>query len=209
MWCGGGDPNNSPPTVLPEVLARPWVLVSSALDMPPVLTYAAYNLLNFRRLDPTGSVELGNLAVQHVSGWWPACLPTCIHACVRAARLQLQQAVLMRSRHPTRPSCQPSTCCTALPSSFQLKPPHPNIPLLDPTHCVISINTISNSWGAWMRRGSGLCMWQLRQLLHPQLQRCSPCRRPPHRFVYGEHKGGGRPGSVVALEGEVQGLSPC
>jgi indoleamine 2,3-dioxygenase len=35
--------------------------------MPPVLVYATYNLMNWRRLDPQGPLELGNLAVQHVS----------------------------------------------------------------------------------------------------------------------------------------------
>jgi hypothetical protein len=62
-WCGGPQP----PTTLPAVLARPWATVAAALDMPPVLVYATYNLMNHRRLDATGGVELGNLAVQHVS----------------------------------------------------------------------------------------------------------------------------------------------
>ncbi|GLC50524.1 hypothetical protein PLESTB_000389300 [Pleodorina starrii] len=57
MWCEPGPP----PAVLPAVLAVPWVRVAAALDMPPVLTYASYNLYNWRRLDPTGPVRLGNI----------------------------------------------------------------------------------------------------------------------------------------------------
>jgi indoleamine 2,3-dioxygenase len=35
--------------------------------MPPVLVYATYNLMNWRRLDVNGPLELGNLAVQQVN----------------------------------------------------------------------------------------------------------------------------------------------
>jgi indoleamine 2,3-dioxygenase len=62
MWGGGPDV----PTTLPAVLARPWATVAAALHMPPVLVYATYNLMNWRRLDTTCPVELGNIAVQHV-----------------------------------------------------------------------------------------------------------------------------------------------
>ena len=48
MWCDGPDT----PTVLPAGLAGPWCAVAAALDMPPVLVYATYNLYNWRRLDP-------------------------------------------------------------------------------------------------------------------------------------------------------------
>ncbi|KAL4421502.1 hypothetical protein ABPG75_010793 [Micractinium tetrahymenae] len=58
MWCD--DPE--PPTTLPALLAAPWCAVAAALDMPPVLTYSTYNLLNWRRLDPAGPVALGNTA---------------------------------------------------------------------------------------------------------------------------------------------------
>lgn len=68
MWCAGPQV----PTVLPSLLAKPWATVSAALHMPPVLVYATYNLMNWRRLDDTQPVELGNLAVQHVG-----CLITC------------------------------------------------------------------------------------------------------------------------------------
>lgn len=62
MWCDGP----AVPTTLPAVLAKPWATVSAALHMLPVLVYATYNLMNWRRLDTTRSVELGNIAVQHV-----------------------------------------------------------------------------------------------------------------------------------------------
>jgi hypothetical protein len=45
MWCEAGPV----PSSLPAVIAQPWAAVSRALDMPPVLVYATYNLLNWRR----------------------------------------------------------------------------------------------------------------------------------------------------------------
>jgi indoleamine 2,3-dioxygenase len=45
MWCEEGPT----PSLLPAVIAQPWVAVSGALGMPPVLVYATYNLLNWRR----------------------------------------------------------------------------------------------------------------------------------------------------------------
>nr|AIF73519.1 indoleamine 2,3-dioxygenase [Volvox ferrisii] len=59
MWCEPGPP----PAVLPAVLAVPWAAVASAIGMPPVLTYATYNLLNWRRLETEhdSSVALGNI----------------------------------------------------------------------------------------------------------------------------------------------------
>jgi hypothetical protein len=51
----------SPPSsVLPAVLAVPLHAVGAALHRPPLLTYASYNLHNWRRLDPTLPVALGN-----------------------------------------------------------------------------------------------------------------------------------------------------
>jgi hypothetical protein len=57
LWCDGPET----PQKLPAVLAAPWVAVAKALDMPPVLVYATYNLLNWRRLDPSKPIELGNI----------------------------------------------------------------------------------------------------------------------------------------------------
>uniref|UniRef100_A0A0C9S6T7 TSA: Wollemia nobilis Ref_Wollemi_Transcript_14320_1605 transcribed RNA sequence n=2 Tax=Wollemia nobilis TaxID=56998 RepID=A0A0C9S6T7_9CONI len=51
----------SPPRVLPRVLAVPLCEISASLDMPPVLTYAGYSLLNWRVLDESGGIELGNI----------------------------------------------------------------------------------------------------------------------------------------------------
>jgi len=59
MWCERGKATT--PTVLPARLAQPWAAVSKAVGMPPVLVYATYNLLNWRRLDPLGPVALGNI----------------------------------------------------------------------------------------------------------------------------------------------------
>ncbi|KAG2438059.1 hypothetical protein HXX76_005669 [Chlamydomonas incerta] len=61
MWCEPGPP----PALLPAVLAVPWARLSAAVGMPPILTYATYNLYNWRRLDPTGPVQLGNIVCLH------------------------------------------------------------------------------------------------------------------------------------------------
>jgi indoleamine 2,3-dioxygenase len=57
VWCDGPDP----PAALPAGLAVPWSKVAGALAMPPVLVYSTFNLLNWRRLDPAGPIELGNI----------------------------------------------------------------------------------------------------------------------------------------------------
>lgn len=51
------------PTVLPQVLAQPWYEVSKKLGRPPVLSYASYALNNWKRLDPQGPIELGNIVL--------------------------------------------------------------------------------------------------------------------------------------------------
>lgn len=61
MWCDGPGT----PSVLPAGLAAPWCAVAAALDMPPVLVYATYNLANWRRLDPAAPVQLGNICCLH------------------------------------------------------------------------------------------------------------------------------------------------
>ncbi|PNW70203.1 hypothetical protein CHLRE_17g710200v5 [Chlamydomonas reinhardtii] len=61
MWCEPGPP----PAVLPAVLAVPWARVAAAVGMPPILTYATYNLYNWRRLDPSAPVRLGNIVCLH------------------------------------------------------------------------------------------------------------------------------------------------
>jgi indoleamine 2,3-dioxygenase len=60
-----GELDGAPPRALPARLAVPWCAVSSALDVPPVMTYATYNLLNWRRMDASAPVELGNLVCLH------------------------------------------------------------------------------------------------------------------------------------------------
>lgn len=64
MWCDFSKPirnNDTAASVLPAALAVPWCAVSTALDMPPILTYSTYNLLNWRRLDPQQPIQLGNI----------------------------------------------------------------------------------------------------------------------------------------------------
>lgn len=105
MWCEEGPT----PQVLPARLAVPWAAVSRALDMPPVLVYATYNLYNWRRLPvqagaahggteghgdtgsasgggPGGPVALNNIVCLHVSprvacAFACACEPVCMGWC--------------------------------------------------------------------------------------------------------------------------------
>jgi indoleamine 2,3-dioxygenase len=58
VW-GGAEPE----AVIPASVAVPWCAVAQRLQRPPVLSYASYALDNWRRLDPSGPLELGNLAI--------------------------------------------------------------------------------------------------------------------------------------------------
>jgi indoleamine 2,3-dioxygenase len=58
VW-GGAEPA----AVIPASVAVPWCAVAQRLARPPVLSYASYALDNWRRLDPGGPLELGNLAI--------------------------------------------------------------------------------------------------------------------------------------------------
>src|SRR5919198_5362667 len=48
---------------IPASLAVPWHHVMKKLGRPPVLSYASYALDNWRRLDPTKPIELGNMSL--------------------------------------------------------------------------------------------------------------------------------------------------
>jgi indoleamine 2,3-dioxygenase len=48
---------------LPAALARPWHQVAQKLGRPPVLSYASYALQNWRRVDPSGPLALGNIVL--------------------------------------------------------------------------------------------------------------------------------------------------
>lgn len=51
------------PDAIPEVLARPWYEVAKYLGRPPVLSYASYALTNWKRIDSTKPIDLGNIAL--------------------------------------------------------------------------------------------------------------------------------------------------
>jgi indoleamine 2,3-dioxygenase len=56
-WTG------KPANEIPACLAVPWYRAAERLGRPPVLSYASYALDNWRRLNPEGHIELGNLAL--------------------------------------------------------------------------------------------------------------------------------------------------
>lgn len=49
---------------IPKCLAQPWHKVATALNRPPVLSYASYVLDNWRRLDANRPIELGNICLR-------------------------------------------------------------------------------------------------------------------------------------------------
>ncbi|MBI4528578.1 MAG: indoleamine 2,3-dioxygenase [Deltaproteobacteria bacterium] len=58
VWGGPDAIGRVPPGV-----AIPWYEVSQRLGRPPVLSYASYALDNWRRLDPSDPIELGNIVL--------------------------------------------------------------------------------------------------------------------------------------------------
>ena len=50
-------------TSLPAAIAVPWATVARRLGRPPILSYASYALDNWRRIDSSGPIALGNLAL--------------------------------------------------------------------------------------------------------------------------------------------------
>lgn len=51
------------PKSIPALLAKPWFDVSQNLQRPPILSYASYSLNNWKRLDPQGPIDLGNICL--------------------------------------------------------------------------------------------------------------------------------------------------
>ncbi|MHB1327076.1 MAG: PrnB family protein [Gemmatimonadales bacterium] len=54
----------APANELPRQLAEPWEAVAGRLGRPTIIAHPSYVLTNWRRIDPTGPVALGNLACQ-------------------------------------------------------------------------------------------------------------------------------------------------
>ncbi|MRW90060.1 hypothetical protein GJ699_08705 [Duganella sp. FT80W] len=50
-------------TTVPASIAVPWVSLALAMRRFPVLTYASHGQNNWKRIDPNGPIQLGNLAV--------------------------------------------------------------------------------------------------------------------------------------------------
>lgn len=50
-------------TTVPSSIAVPWVTLAHAMRRFPVLTYASHGQNNWKRIDPDGPIQLGNIAV--------------------------------------------------------------------------------------------------------------------------------------------------
>ncbi len=53
----------APAKRLPRTIAVPWHAVAAGLGRPPVLSYASYALDNWRRIDPKGPIDVGNIQI--------------------------------------------------------------------------------------------------------------------------------------------------
>ena len=53
----------NPVTAIPQSLAVPWHKLAQKLDRTPTLVYCSYALHNWRRIDPSGPLELGNICL--------------------------------------------------------------------------------------------------------------------------------------------------
>jgi indoleamine 2,3-dioxygenase len=58
IWGGA-----KPKSVLPEVIAKPWVQLADHLGRPPILSYASYCLDNWYRINPKKKISLENVAL--------------------------------------------------------------------------------------------------------------------------------------------------
>ncbi len=59
VWA---DPKH-PTDWIPKSVAIPWHHVATRLGRPPVLSYASYVLDNWKRIDPSGPIALGNIVL--------------------------------------------------------------------------------------------------------------------------------------------------
>ena len=88
--------------VIPASIAPFIVAVSKQTDHPPVLSYVSYALHNWRRIDPKGPVELGNIALmQYFLGGLDEAWFTLVHVAMEAqagpavhAALRAQEAAM-------------------------------------------------------------------------------------------------------------------
>jgi indoleamine 2,3-dioxygenase len=55
--------DSPPPQALPESISVPWYEISRKLGRPPILSYASYALHNWKRLDRSAPIELGNICL--------------------------------------------------------------------------------------------------------------------------------------------------
>ena len=58
IWGG-----NKPQSILPEVIAEPWVKLANYLGRPPILSYASYCLDNWYKIDRNEPISLNNVAL--------------------------------------------------------------------------------------------------------------------------------------------------
>lgn len=55
--------DETPAEILPSKLAKPWYEVGKLVGRPPILSYQSYASDNWRRINPNGPIECGNIAL--------------------------------------------------------------------------------------------------------------------------------------------------
>lgn len=58
VWCEGKEGVTN---ILPKVLAVPWCMIASHLDIPPVINHACITLYNWRKIDPKAEISRNNI----------------------------------------------------------------------------------------------------------------------------------------------------
>ncbi len=93
-----------PTRTLPQSVAVPLVQLGHAVQRPPILSYSGYVLSNWRRIDPSGPIALGNIeTIQHFRGGrdedWFVLVHVDIEARAAGALSGIQQAAEAAANH--------------------------------------------------------------------------------------------------------------
>lgn len=79
----------SPQKVLPEVVAKPWVVVANKLGRPPILSYGSYCLDNWFRLNTKKNISLENVGlITNFLGGVDEDWFVTIHVCIENAAIK-------------------------------------------------------------------------------------------------------------------------
>tara|TARA_B100001109_G_scaffold189281_1_gene155969 strand:- start:6859 stop:8001 length:1143 start_codon:yes stop_codon:yes gene_type:complete len=95
---------DKPSEVLPEVISKPWVKLSTYLGRPPILSYASYCLDNWYKIDSTQPISLNNVALINnflggVDEDWFVTIHVCIEDAARDAIDAAYELSFLNEKH--------------------------------------------------------------------------------------------------------------